>query len=238
MYCCYTTVKKINLLICNWLKMFHQCTPDDQACAPWNPKFILWTYGLRIAPILSSWLLAAQSRQLTTALRLLDLTAPWHHRSRHLLLYLEWQFGLTLLVPFLPVRQVFPCAMLQPVILRCLHCVLCLTRQNLGPCFLSFTWRTLPIKLSSTKWTCMIILSCIGTVVSMIQLLLSHGRRSALTLMMSATGWLPTASSWAQRRPNYSGLGRGTILRLSLEAVVCRCSLAQRLSLQVTTSVF
>jgi len=33
-------------------------------------------------------------------------------------------------------------------------------------------------------------------------------------------------------------VGRSTVLRLSLAAVVCRCSLAQKLSLQVTTSVF
>ena len=36
------------------------------------------------------------------------------------------------------------------------------------------------------------------------------------------TGWPPTASSWTQKRPSYSGLGRGTVLRLSLAAVVCQ----------------
>ena len=102
--------------------------------------------------------------------------------------------------------------------------------------FLSSTWRTLPTKSSSTKRTCthmLMTLSCICTVVKMIQLLPSHGWRSAL--MMSALDG--HAASRLKLNAEKTELLYSAEAQLG-SSVDCRCSLAQRLSLQVTTSMF
>jgi len=146
-------------------------------------------------------LLAADSGQLT-ALRLLDLTAASDTVDHDLLLLrLERQFG------FQGVALQWFRSYLSGRSFRVLYCnqsstavyIVCSVPQGSviyksasfylrhgGPCRRS--------QASPSEHARMLmILSCICTVVSMIQLLLSHGWRSAL--VMSATGWPPTASS-------------------------------------------
>ena len=139
----------------------------------------------------------------------------WHHRPFETVWPSATPYGTAVRSPrchppevlFLPLRQVFPCAIQQPVIPRCLHCVLC--ASGVGARYVSFYLQYgVPCRRSQAAPSehARMTLGCICTVVLMIQLLLSHGWRS--TFMMSATGWPPTVSSWTQRRPNYSGLGQ------------------------------